>query len=275
MFMIVAEAESKAHGKPIEEVHFHEVGAIDSIVDIISTAVCVDDLGIDDIFVSELYEGTGHVHCAHGLMPVPVPATLNIASANNLTLKITDAKGEMVTPTGAAIAAALKNMDRLPAEYRIRRIGLGAGKKDFPKANILRAMILETDDQISAGGVNTSGLVDVSRKEDLSPEEYSVWKLECNLDDCTGEMLGYCMDRLFEAGARDAYFTPIFMKKNRPAYMLSVLCLKDKISELERIIFSETTTIGIRRYPVERSVMKRFRKTVSTPYGDKIGRAHV
>ena len=133
MFMIVAEAESKAHGLPIEEVHFHEVGAIDSIVDIISVAVCVDNLGVDDIVVSELYEGSGHVHCQHGMMPVPVPATANIVAANHLPMKITDAQGEMVTPTGAAIAAALRTQDHLPEDYQLLKIGLGAGKKDFPE----------------------------------------------------------------------------------------------------------------------------------------------
>ncbi len=248
MFMIVAEAESAAHGKPIEEVHFHEVGAIDSIVDIISTAVCVDDLGVDEIVVSELYEGSGHVHCAHGMMPVPVPATANIAAANNLTLKITDAKGEMVTPTGAAIAAALRTSDQLPAHYKIRKIGLGAGKKDFPKANVLRAMLIEAED-------------DSASCEDI-------WKLECNLDDCTGEMLGYCMEKLFAAGARDVFYSPIYMKKNRPAYMLNVICDKTAIEELENVIFSETTTIGIRRYPVVRSVMSRRPAKVQTPYGE-------
>ncbi len=248
MFMIVAEAESKAHGKPIEEVHFHEVGAIDSIVDIISTAVCVDNLGVDEIVVSDLYEGTGHVRCAHGMMPVPVPATANIAAANHLNLKITDAKGEMVTPTGAAIAAALRSADQLPANYKIRKIGLGAGKKDFPKANVLRAMLLETED-------------DAEVREDI-------WKLECNLDDCTGEMLGYCMEKLLKAGARDVFYVPIYMKKNRPAYMLNVLCDKACVDAMEAIIFSETTTIGIRRYPVERSLMSRNAATVHTPFGD-------
>ena len=248
MFMIVAEAESMAHGKPIEEVHFHEVGAIDSIVDIISTAVCVDNLNVDEIVVSDLYEGTGHVRCAHGMMPVPVPATANIAAANHLTLKITDAKGEMVTPTGAAIAAALRSADKLPANYKIRKIGLGAGKKDFPKANVLRAMLLEAED-------------DTQVTEDIL-------KLEANLDDCTGEMLGYCMDKLLEAGARDVFYAPIYMKKNRPAYMLNVLCDKAAVEKLEAIIFNETTTIGIRRYPVERSIMSRRAETVTTPYGE-------
>ena len=249
MFTIVAEAESKAHGLPIDQVHFHEVGAIDSIVDIISAAACFVSLDVDEVVVSELYEGTGHVRCAHGRMPVPVPATANIAAANDLSLKITDAKGEMVTPTGAAIAAALRTRASLPDNYRILKIGLGAGKKDFMKANVLRAMLLEVP-------------------EDDRAQTEDIWKIESNIDDCSGEMLGLTMERLLEAGARDVFFSPIFMKKNRPAYMLNVLCDKDKIAEMENIIFEETTTIGIRRYPVERTIMNRHQAVVSTPYGE-------
>ncbi|MGN0203015.1 MAG: nickel pincer cofactor biosynthesis protein LarC [Coprococcus sp.] len=252
MFMIVAEAESKAHGLPIDQVHFHEVGAIDSIVDIISVAVCVDNLGVDDIVVSELYEGSGHVRCQHGMMPVPVPATANIVAANHLPMKITDAQGEMVTPTGAAIAAALRTSDRLPENYHLVKIGLGAGKKDFPKANVLRAMLLEATEG-TAEGVQGTG-------EDI-------WKLESNIDDCSGEVLGYTMDRLLAAGARDVYYLPIYMKKNRPAYMLGVLCTRDMIEKMEEIIFSETTTIGIRKYPVERTILKRRAAKAKTVYG--------
>ncbi len=249
MFMIVAEAESKAHGLPIDQVHFHEVGAIDSIVDIISVAVCVDNLGVDEIVVSELYEGSGHVHCQHGMMPVPVPATANIVAANHLRMRITDARGEMVTPTGAAIAAALKTSEKLPENYRIAKIGLGAGKKDFPKANVLRAMLLESEDMSVESGAE------------------DIWKLESNIDDCTGEILGYTMDRLLAAGARDVWYTPIYMKKNRPAWMLGVLCSRDRIGKMEQIIFSETTTIGIRRYPVERTILKRHAAQAETAYG--------
>ena len=143
IFKIVADAESKAHGLPIEEVHFHEVGAVDSIVDIVATAVCLDKLAIEEVVVSDLYEGRGHVWCQHGIIPVPVPAVVNIAVDHSLTLKITDARGEMVTPTGAAIAAALKTRDCLPESYTIEKVGIGAGKKDFERANILRAYILD------------------------------------------------------------------------------------------------------------------------------------
>ena len=142
IFNIVAIAESKAHGLPVEEVHFHEVGAVDSIVDIVAAAVCLDELDIEEVVVSDLYEGKGHVRCQHGIIPVPVPAVVNIAMENSLSLRITDAKGEMVTPTGAAIVAAIRTKDHLPESYTISNIGIGAGKKDFEKANILRAYII-------------------------------------------------------------------------------------------------------------------------------------
>lgn len=143
IFEVVAKAEAKAHNLPIEEVHFHEVGAVDSIVDIVATAVCIDKLGITEVVVSELYEGRGHVHCQHEILPVPVPAVVNIAIEHALNMKITDVQGELVTPTGAAIAAVLKTKDFLPASYKIKNIGIGSGKKELPKANILRAYIIE------------------------------------------------------------------------------------------------------------------------------------
>lgn len=245
MFRIVAEAESKAHGLPVEQVHFHEVGAIDSIVDIISAAVCIDNLGVEDVVVSALSEGHGHVHCQHGVLPVPVPATANIASSYGLKLHFTDNDGEMVTPTGAAIAAALRTKDRLPSSCRLLKVGMGAGNKVFKQANVLRAMLLETSQE----------------------EDRTMWVLETNLDDCTGEMLGLAMEMLLDAGATDVWYTPIHMKKNRPAYMLSVLCRESSIEAMEEIILTQTTTIGIRRYPTERTILERSEIQVETSYG--------
>lgn len=245
MFRIVAEAESKAHGLPVEQVHFHEVGAIDSIVDIISVAVCMDNLGVEDVVVSALSEGHGHVRCQHGVLPVPVPATANIASSYGLKLHFTDNDGEMVTPTGAAIAAALRTKDRLPASCRLLKIGMGAGNKVFKQANVLRAMLLENSQD----------------------EDRTMWVLETNLDDCTGEMLGLTMEMLLEAGVADVWYTPIHMKKNRPAYMMSVLCRESSIEAMEEIILTQTTTIGIRRYPTERTVLERSEIQVETSYG--------
>lgn len=244
IFRIVAEAESKAHGVPVSEVHFHEVGAIDSIVDIVSAAVLIDDLGIRECVVTGLAEGSGYVHCQHGDLPVPVPAVLNIAQAHGIALRTATANGEMVTPTGIAIAAAIRTRDRLPAEYKIEKTGIGLGKRDFGRANILRAMILE---------------------ETVDPEQMYV--LETNIDDATGEALGLALEKLMAAGASDAHFLPCFMKKNRPAYLLRVIAAAPEIPALERIIFESTTTIGMRKLPVDRTCMDREIRTVELPFG--------
>lgn len=247
IFLIVAEAEAAAHGVPMEQVHFHEVGAIDSIVDVVSAAVLVDDLGIDECVVDGLTEGRGFVRCQHGELPVPVPAVLNVARAFSIPLRRADVQGEMVTPTGIGIAAALRTRDSLPGKYRVEGVGVGLGKRDFGRANFLRAMILV--------------------EAEACPSDEKVWILECNIDDSTGEMLGLALERLMEAGARDAHFTPCFMKKNRPAYLLRVIADEERIGELEEVIFDATTTIGIRRYRVERSCMQRAMVEVETPFG--------
>lgn len=245
IFLIVAEAESKAHGCALEEVHFHEVGAVDSIVDIISAAVLIDDLNIKNVIVTGLSEGRGFVQCQHGSLPVPVPAVLNIAEKYGIILRPTDNDGEMVTPTGIAIAAALKTTDRLPSACRIRKTGIGLGKRDFGHANFLRAMLIED-------GIN----------------ENQIYVIETNIDDSTAEELGLAMDRLFAAGAADVHFEPCFMKKNRPAYILRVITGAEKLPQMEDIIFRTTSTIGLRKYPVERTCMEREIITVHLPYGD-------
>lgn len=247
MFLIVAEAESKAHGLPLDQVHFHEVGAVDSIVDIISVAVLVDNLGVDDVVVSPLSEGHGHVHCQHGILPVPVPATANIATAYNLKLNLTDNEGEMVTPTGAAIAAALRTKENLPVSCRLLKVGMGAGNRVYKQANVLRALLLETEDSVNS--------------------DTEMWVMETNVDDCSGEMLGFTMELLLEAGAADVWYTPIYMKKNRPAYMMSVVYNRNDREKLEDIILTQTTTIGIRHYPVTRTILSREIKTVNTSFG--------
>ena len=251
IFLIVAEAEAAAHGVPLEQVHFHEVGAIDSIVDVVSAAVLVDDLGIDECVVDGLTEGRGFVRCQHGELPVPVPAVLNVARVFSIPLRRADVQGEMVTPTGIGIAAALRTRDSLPDKYRVEGVGVGLGKRDFGRANFLRVMIL----------------VEEKAGAEACPSDEKVWILECNIDDSTGEMLGLALERLMEAGARDAHFTPCFMKKNRPAYLLRVIADEERIGELEEVIFDVTTTIGIRRYRVERSCMQRAMAEVETPFG--------
>lgn len=247
IFQIVAEAESKAHRLPIDEVHFHEVGALDSIVDIISAAVCFDNLGITDVIIPALHEGCGTVRCQHGILPVPVPATANIAAAYDLPLSIMNARGEFVTPTGAAIAAAIRTSGTLPAHFKIQAIGLGAGKRDYTTPPpFLRAMIIE---------------------EDVAPDTDTVTLLETDIDDSTGEALGYVLERLMAAGAKDAHYKPVFMKKNRPAWELTVICDGKDADEMKRIIFTETTTIGIRESEVRRTILPREERTVETPLG--------
>lgn len=249
MFHIVAEAESLAHHMPLEEVHFHEVGAIDSIVDIIAAAVTFDSLGITDVIIPCLTEGRGTVRCQHGVLPVPVPATMNIIEAYDMPLTIMEAKGEYVTPTGAAIAAAICTTHQLPKAFRIVRTGLGAGKRAYTeRTNILRAYLIE-------GNAMEEG------KDEIV-------KLETDIDDSTGEALGYTIDRLMQAGALDVHYSPVYMKKNRPAWELTVICKKSRMEEIEDIIFKETTTIGIREFPsVMRSILHRNQKQVETPFG--------
>lgn len=249
MFRIVAEAESLAHHMPLEEVHFHEVGAIDSIVDIIAAAVTFDSLGITDVIIPCLTEGRGTVRCQHGVLPVPVPATMNIIEAYDMPLTIMAAKGEYVTPTGAAIAAAICTTHQLPKAFRIVATGLGAGKRAYTeRTNILRAYLIE-------GNAMEEG------KDEIV-------KLETDIDDSTGEALGYTIDRLMQAGALDVHYSPVYMKKNRPAWELTVICKKSRMEALEDIIFKETTTIGIREFPsVMRSILRRSQKQVETPFG--------
>lgn len=249
IFTILGEAEAKAHGTTLEHVHFHEVGAVDSIVDITAVAVCMDSLGIQEVVIPVLYEGTGNIRCQHGVLPIPVPAVVNIAQAHQLRLHITSAHGEYITPTGAAIAAALRRSDRLPCEFIMKKMGLGAGKREQELSGILRAILIEPVEASYA-------------------EKDSVYKLETNIDDCSGEVLGYTMDRLFAAGAKDVSYTPIFMKKNRPAYLLTVLCGEEVVPVMENIIFYETTSIGIRKVKMERRVLTRVSRAIETTLGE-------
>lgn len=247
IFRIIGEAEAKAHDLPLDEVHFHEVGALDSIVDVVAAAVTFDSLHIKEVIVPKLTEGTGTVRCRHGVMPVPVPATVNIVSAYKIPMELTGAKGEYVTPTGAAIAAAISTSHQLPPSFVIKKAGLGSGKRAYTdRSGILRAFLIRGED-------------DEGRDK--------VVKLETDIDDCSGEVLGYVMKKLFKAGAKDVHYAPIFMKKNRPAWELTVICREDKVEEMEKIIFTETTTIGIREYPLRRSILDREEKEVETVYG--------
>ncbi len=251
IFEILAESEAKAHGKPIDQVHFHEVGAIDSIVDIISLAVCFDTLSPEKVYVSPLYEGTGTIRCQHGILSIPVPAVLNIVSAYNLPLTIGHDQGEFITPTGAAFLAAVATDFTLPAVMNIQKIGFGAGKRQYERPNMLRCMVLKQD----AGSM-------------AADHEDFIWKLESNIDDTTPEAMGFVMERLMAEGARDVSFIPCFMKKNRPAYLLQVICTDADRIKMENLIFKHTTTIGIRRCKMERTRLERRELTVATPWGN-------
>ena len=251
IFEILAQAESEAHGVPVDEVHFHEVGAIDSIVDIVAAAVCFDDLGIRNVAVTGIAEGSGTVRCQHGILQVPVPAVANIAKAHRLPMRFTSRKGELVTPTGAAIAAALRTQEELPERFVIERTGLGAGKREYEIPSILRAMVIEPCGRMQENG----------RGKD------TVWKLECDIDDSTGEQLGYALEKLYQEGAREAHFAPVFMKKNRPGWELTVICDREHLQKLEDVIFSQTTTIGIRKQEMERTVLTRKTVDVETRFG--------
>ena len=248
IFLRVANAEAKVHGKPLEEVHFHEVGAIDSIVDIIGTAILINKINPDKILSSTVNEGKGFIKCAHGVMSVPVPATSEIFSSSNVTFKQIDVDTELVTPTGAAIIAELaESFENIP-KMQIEKIGWGAGFKDIETIpNILKVILGNEDDKVK--------------------EESDFVVMETNIDDCSGEILGYTMERLLEEGALDVFFTPVFMKKNRPAYRLTVTSrIKDR-EKLTNIIFTETTTIGLRYRFENRSCLDREMIEVDTEYG--------
>ena len=276
IFEILAEAESKAHNVPVNQVHFHEVGAVDSIVDIVSVAVCLDDLDVTEVIVPVLCEGRGTVRCQHGILPIPVPAVANIVSANHLHLKMTEVEGELVTPTGAAIVAAVKTKDKLPETFEIQKIGIGAGKRQYECPGILRAMIISQSAEIDEEKTQTEEFknpeIGNNPKAENQETKDTIIKMETNIDDCSGEVLGFVMERLMKAGARDVHYVPVFMKKNRPAWVLNVICKEEDMEMLQNIIFEETTTIGIRYSRMERTILPRETRTLPTPWGEVLAK---
>ena len=244
IFMRVAKAESKVHNKPLDEVHFHEVGAIDSIVDIVGTAILINKIHPDKIISSVVNDGHGFIECAHGTMAVPVPATSEIFANSDVKFRQIDIDTELVTPTGAAIIAELSSeFTTLPA-MKIQKIGWGAGTKDLKIPNILKVYYGE-----------------------MQEKNQKIVVMETNIDDCSGEILGYTEELLFENGALDVFYTPIFMKKNRPAYRLTVVCKEPDIQKLQNIVFKETTTIGIRYRYEYRAELEREQILIDTKYG--------
>ena len=258
IFQRLAEAEAKVHGTTIEKVHFHEVGATDAILDIVGAAVALELLGVERIYCSELVTGNGTVQCEHGLMPVPAPATAELIKG--IPLRSTEIQQELLTPTGAAIlTTTAESFGPLPT-MKIASIGYGAGTHDIPGgANVLRLIVGEALEQ--APGF----------------EQNQVLALEANIDDATPETLAYAAETLLAAGALDVTLSPLYMKKNRPATLLAVICRPDDQYKMEEILFRETPTFGIRRSTMARSVLNRRHETVQTPYGPirvKVGEAN-
>lgn len=243
VYGLIAEAESHAHGVPVTEIHFHEVGTMDAIADITAVCLLMHHIAPDQVIVSSVHVGSGHVHCAHGILPVPAPATAYIL--NGVPMYGGAVKGELCTTTGAALLKHFATRFGDMPVMRTEAIGYGMGKKDFEQANCIRAMLGETED---AGD--------------------SVLQLECNVDDMTAEELGFAMETILAAGALEVYTVPVGMKKSRPGTLLSVLCHEDQKEKLVRVIFQNTTTIGVREHSCSRYTLKRSFETVQTPYGE-------
>jgi uncharacterized protein (TIGR00299 family) protein len=250
IFRRLAQAEAAAHGLPLEKIHFHEVGALDSIADIVGAAIGLDLLGVDRFTSRSVPTGSGMVQCAHGLMPIPAPGTAELLKG--VPLAASSLKAELTTPTGAAILTTVVQQWIEQPVMTIERIGHGAGRREFvEQPNLLRLFV----------GTAATPI-----------ESDQIWVLETNLDDLPAEVIGYCYELLLAAGALDVFSTPIFMKKNRPGVLLSVLAPEGVLSAVEEILFRETTTFGIRRYLVNRHKLNRQSCTVSTPWGPVQGK---
>lgn len=261
IFHKLAEAEAKVHGTTIEKVHFHEVGAVDSIADIVGAAIGFELLGIERVICSPIPTGHGAIQIAHGRCSIPAPATAELL--RGIPLAALDVEGELTTPTGAAIVATLAHdFGPVPA-MTIDHIGYGAGQKDFPQANILRLLV---------GDLASSGVVASATSSSTQPQTEFITLLETNLDNATGETIAHAVDALWTAGALDVALTPIQMKKGRPGLSISVQCRPADAAALEAILFRETPTLGIRRSIVERTVLAREERIVETRWGKVAGK---
>jgi uncharacterized protein (TIGR00299 family) protein len=244
IFQVLAEAEARVHGIEIDHVHFHEVGALDSIADIVGAAIGLEALGIDRLYASAVPFSGGQVQTQHGTLPLPAPATLEILTRAHAFMTPSPAQVELVTPTGAAILAALATFER--PNLVVTGVGVGAGQRDLPWPNIFRLVLGES----------------------AVEAEYPLVLLETNIDDMNPQLFGHVMNRLFAAGALDVYMTPIYMKKNRPATLLGVVARRQDEPELARLILAETSTLGLRVQPVYRYIAQREFQQVATPYGE-------
>ena len=238
----IAQAESHVHGVPVEQIHFHEVGTMDAIADITAVCLLIHELKLDKILASAVHVGSGQVRCAHGILPVPAPATAHILQ--NIPIYGGSIKGERCTPTGAALLKHIVDeFGDMPA-MKVKTIGYGMGKKDFERANCVRVLLGETKEK---------------------PE--GIWELNCNVDDMTGEQIGFALETLMEQGALDVFTIPIGMKKSRPGILLTVLCKEADKEKMVSLIFKHTTTLGIREKFCTRYTLQRKVETVDTPYG--------
>ena len=245
IFTKLAEAEARVHNEPIDHVHFHEVGALDAIVDVVGAAICFDLLKVGRFVCSPIHVGSGTVEMAHGRFPVPPPAVAELLKG--VPFYSTELKGELLTPTGAAIITTVCDEFGPIPPFKVESIGYGAGTREYENfPNVLRVMVGESD---------------------LTGNDENLWMIETNLDDISPQILGHVMDRAFELGAKDCYFTSVQMKKNRPGVLLSVLCDAEKKDAMMALLFVETTTLGVRTYEVIRRSLQRELVAVETPYG--------
>ena len=246
IFSRLADAEAKVHNMPVAKIHFHEVGALDAIIDVVGAAICFDLLGIDRFVSSPLHVGSGTVDMEHGRFPVPPPAVAELLKGT--PVYSSDIKGELVTPTGAAIITTVCSDYGAIPNMKLDRVGYGAGTREYEKfPNALRVLVGEDHAQIE--------------------ESEQLWMLETNIDDMSPQIFGHVMNRAFELGALDCYFTPIQMKKNRPGVLLSILCRPDDRESLTQMAFAESTTLGLRSYQVQRRALDREIVSVETEYG--------
>ena len=253
VFLAIAKAEAKVHGSTVEEIHFHEVGAIDTIIDVVGNILALQYLGIEKVFTTPVNTGFGFVECAHGQMPVPAPATAELLQG------IPNYRGtvekEMTTPTGAALLKVLASpVKEVPDGFSGETIGYGAGTRDVEIPNVLRVTMGLWNETVGNG--NSGSAVE------------RLLFLECNLDDLSPEIMPYVLEKLLAAGALDAWLQPVIMKKGRPAQTLKVLCSPEQRQVMEQIMFTQTTTLGVRAYYVERTALERRWKTVQTPWGE-------
>jgi len=272
VFRNLAIAEASVHGTTVEAVHFHEVGAVDAIVDIVGTCLGLDYLDIDELYCSPLPTGGGTAWAAHGRLPVPAPAVLTLFAMGEVPVYGNGIERELVTPTGAAIAITLAKGFGPPPPMRLQTIGLGAGTIELPLPNMVRLWIGESEaqpqpvkDKRKPVSEKTDDTPKDNTPEDNTPE--TVTLLQTQLDDISPQAIGYAFERLLEAGALDVFTQAIAMKKHRPGILLSVLCADDKVADCEAILFRETSTLGIRRQVQQRSILQRHWQTVTTAYG--------